>query len=124
MLASGIAHYELLASKIAVLLGKYTVNQETGTALELAFQVSPKPKLKFAIQSAVRVVDCALSYRHGTARHGTARHGTAATPTLPTLTTLLASTHTPGTYVCICIRCTGTCAASRFCLLLSLSTNS
>jgi hypothetical protein len=104
MLASGIAHYELLASKIAVLLGKYTVNQETGTALELAFQVSPKPKLKFAIQSAVRVVDCALSYRHGTARHGTARHGTArhgtaATPTLPTLTTLLASTHTPGTYV-------------------------
>ena len=77
MLASGIAHYELLASKIAVLLGKYTVNQETGTALELAFQVSPKPKLKFAIQSAVRVVDCALSYRHGTARHGTARHGTA-----------------------------------------------
>ena len=95
MLASGIAHYELLASKIAVLLGKYTVNQETGTALELAFQVSPKPK-PFAIQSAVRVT---VRFRIGTAPHGTARHGTAATPTLPTLTTLLASTHTPGTYV-------------------------
>jgi hypothetical protein len=117
MLASGIAHYELLASKIAVLLGKYSVNQETGTALELAFQVSPKPK-PVAIQSAVRVT---VRFRIGTARP---RHGTAATPTLPTLTTLLASTHTPGTYVCICIRCTRTCAVSRFRFLLSLSTNS